>query len=65
MKTIVTSGNQNGKPYRISYISAEYSSHYELEIYDRETDQFVQKGGSFNSLANVQNYLEQTYGPNV
>lgn len=65
MKTTVTSGNQNGRLYRITYVAGEYDSHYELEVYNRETDQFLQQGGNFNSVSEAQSYLEQIYGANV
>lgn len=62
MKNTVTSGNRNGKLYKISYISNEYSSYFELSVYDRTQDEFVQQGGNFNSVQEAETFLDVTYG---
>jgi hypothetical protein len=58
----VTSGNRNGKLYKISYISTEYTSYYELSVYDRNSDSFVQQGENFNSIQEAEQYLTDLYG---
>lgn len=60
MKTTVTSGERNNKTYKISF--DEEGNFYELLIYNRRLDQFEQQGGEFNSLAEAEEYLDNTYG---
>lgn len=58
----VTSGTRNGKVYKIVYFTGEYSSHYELMVYDRTQDQFVKQNGNFNSIQEAEEYLDSHYG---
>lgn len=59
MESIVTSGNRNGKVYKV--IASEHGS-LELWVYNREQDQFVKQDVIFNSMEEIEAYLDSHFG---
>lgn len=53
----ITSGNLNGKLFKISLENEEYN----VSVYNREEDEFISEG-AFRTLEEAQQYLEDKYG---
>ena len=53
----ITSGNHNGKLYKISFVNG----YYQLSIYDRNLDSFVAINNQFSSVQEAEQFLRDSY----